>query len=377
MSGERRSERHRKRDERFMAAALELAALGRGQVEPNPMVGAIIARGDEELGRGWHGRFGAPHAEIEAIRAAGCAGHDLSGSTMYVTLEPCCHHGKTPPCTEAIITAGIARVVVAMCDPDAEVSGRGIEALRAGGVEVDVGTSREPARELLEAYCKLRTKGSPWVICKWAQTSDGYLALPDRRWISCQAARDYVHRLRGCCDGVLVGIETVLTDDPALTNRSGAGRQPARVVLDSGLRIPLECQLTNSPGFSPVIVVATRADLSENAERREALARKGVEIVELPPDADGRVDLDLLLSELGRRCWTHLLVEGGSTVLRSFIEGSHADELLVFVSPEKTPEGCEDLPRLDIARLRDEIGLPEGEETQIGSDRLLRFVLTR
>jgi diaminohydroxyphosphoribosylaminopyrimidine deaminase/5-amino-6-(5-phosphoribosylamino)uracil reductase len=357
-----------------MAIALELAALGRGEVEPNPMVGAVIVRDDEEIARGWHERFGAGHAEIEAIRAARAGGHDLTGSTMYVTLEPCCHHGKTPPCTEAIVAAGIARVVVAMSDPDASVSGRGIEALRSAGVRVDVGTCSEPARKLLAPYCKLRTKGTPWVICKWAQTSDGYLSLPDKRWISGQPARDYVHRLRGGCDGILVGVETVLTDDPALTNRSGSGRQPGRVILDSGLRIPLECQLTNSPGVCPVIVATIPTGPGENAEHAEALRRKGVEVIELPPDADGRVDLDDLLSELGRRCWTYLLIEGGPTVLRSVIDGGRADELLVFVSPDKAPEGCEDLPRFDIAELREELSIGEPQETKLGDDHLLHFI---
>lgn len=360
-----------------MAVALELAALGRGEVEPNPQVGAVIVRGGQEIARGWHGRFGGRHAETEAIAAAAKAGLDLAGATMYVTLEPCRHYGKQPPCTRAILAARIARVVVAMEDPDRNVAGRGIESLRGAGVVVDVGICRPQARLLLAAYCKLRLTGRPWVICKWAQTTDGYIALPPEagRWISGEPARAQVHALRARCDGVLVGVETVLADDPLLNNRSGAGRHPARVVIDSTLRMPLDCQLSNSPAVAPVIVATTQAALTERSQTAEALARKGVEVLALPPNDDGRVDLDALLVELGRRQWTHLLVEGGAEVLTAFIDGGLADELLVYVSPRKAPPGSEQLARFDITELRQRLGMDPSEKTQVGDDQLLRFIL--
>ncbi len=355
------------RDEHFMRAALECAAFGLGVVEPNPMVGAVIVRDGREIARGWHRAFGDPHAERDALAAA--AGADVTGATMYVTLEPCCHTGKTPPCTDAILEAGIARVVVAMEDPDENVSGRGIAILRKAGVEVTVGVCEAEARELLAAYVKLRTQGRPWVICKWAQTADGYLALPARqgRWISGQASRDRVHEIRSWCDGILVGAGTVLADDPLLTNRSGMRKQPVRVVLDSKLRTPSDCQLVRTAGEFPVLVVTTAAAPSDRAgELRDA----GVEVLELPSRDEG-VDLDALLDELGRRRWTYLLVEGGTTVLESFTSTGLADELLVFVAPIEVGDEGEGLPRFDIA----ELDVEPAEETVLGDDVLRRYVV--
>ena len=359
-------------DEKFMRIALDCAALGRGAVEPNPMVGAVIVRGGEELSRGRHRKFGAPHAEIEALAAAKATAADVRGATMYVTLEPCCHHGKTPPCTEAIIGAGIARVVVAMADPDKNVAGGGIEALRAAGIEVALGVLAAEARGLLAAYVKLRTQGRPWVICKWAQTADGYLALPAGRgrWISSEAARGYVHELRGLCDGVCIGVGTVLADDPLLTNRSGKGKQPARVVLDSSLKTPPDCRLVKTVESSPVILAASRP---ANADRAEKLQRAGVEVLELPAGTGG-VDLPSLLDELGRRQWTYLLVEGGAKVLTSFISAGLADELVVFRAAEKAGP-AKPLPHFDIADVEKRFGLGEAETRQFGEDVMLRYVL--
>jgi diaminohydroxyphosphoribosylaminopyrimidine deaminase/5-amino-6-(5-phosphoribosylamino)uracil reductase len=383
-------------DERFMREALDCARRGRGAVEPNPMVGAVIAHGGREVSRGWHGRFGGPHAEVEALAAARGRGADVRGATMYVTLEPCCHHGKTPPCTEAIIAAGIARVVVAMADPDEKVRGGGIARLRSAGIEVAVGVLEADARRLLAPYVKLRTRGRPWVICKWGQTGAGYLAVPPRarpvgtrggegRWISGEESREYVHELRGLCDGVLVGIGTVLADDPLLTNRSGRGGQPARVVLDSHLRTPPDCRLVLTAAESPVIV-ATRVgepgrSMEGGARARssagDALARAGVEVIELP-GGPGGVDAGALLDELGRRQWTYLLVEGGATVLRSFVLGGLADELLAFVAKrEARPPAASagGLPRFDVAELGDLSGAPPAERRKLGHDTLLRYVV--
>ena len=355
-----------------MSLALALAQRGRGAVEPNPMVGAVLVRDGVELARGWHGRFGGPHAEREALAAARAAGHDPRGATMYVTLEPCCHHGKTPPCTDAIIEAGIARVVVAMADPDEHVAGKGVALLREGGVEVELGACRAEAEQLLAAYSKLRTTGRPWVICKWAQTADGLLALPPGagRWISGQQSRSYVHQVRGWCDGVLVGIGTVLADDPLLTSRGESGKQPARVVLDSNLRMPADCRLVRTAGTSPVIVAATAA--GARSGRPDLLRDAGVEILELP-EAAGGVDLGALLDELGRRRWTYLLAEGGRKVLGSFLHQRLADEVLAFVSAMRVPEGGDELPRLDIETVREELSLTPVEQRAIGQDRLLRY----
>jgi len=295
---------------------------------------------------------------------------------MYVTLEPCCHHAKTPPCTEAIIRAGIARVVVAMTDPDERVAGRGIAALRAAGVEVVVGVRSGEARRLLAAYITLRTKGRPWVICKWAQSLDGRIATftGHSRWISSERSRRRVHLLRGQCDGVCVGAGTVQADDPLLTNRSGTGKQPARVVLDARLEISPACRLLGSTDVSPVIV-ATPAPAP--AGRAGVLRAAGAEVLELPRGGDG-VDLSALLAELGRREWTYLLVEGGRGVLSAFIRSGLADELMVFVAPllvggrrSPGPVDWEDVSSIDQAM---RLTCPQVE--QVGPDVLLRYVLS-
>ncbi len=362
-------------DIKFMTRAIGLATGGLGLVEPNPMVGAVIVRNGEELAGGYHQRFGGPHAEIEALAAAERAGIDVRGATMYVTLEPCCHHGKTGPCTEAVISAGIGRVVVAMADPDENVAGKGIDQLRRAGIQVDLGICEELACNLLAAYIKNRTKNLPWVICKWAQTADGALALPagQGQWISGEASRKRVHEIRAYCDGICVGSDTVLADDPLLTNRSGAGKQLTRVVLDSNLRIPADSQLVRTAGESPLLVATTEKALAADTGKADQLRSVGVELISLPQCQAG-VDLTALLQNLGRRGWTYLLVEGGPTVLRSFIEAGLADELLVFVSsavagPDET------LPRLDIGELAAKLDLPSPQVELSGSDRLLRFVL--
>ena len=360
-----------------MATALELATRGRGAVEPNPMVGAIIVSDAGEIAGGWHGRFGGPHAEIEAMQAAQNSGCDLAGACMYVTLEPCCHHGKTPPCTEAIIAAKVARVVIAMLDPDEKVAGRGVAALQDAGLEVTVGICEGEARKLLAAYRKLRIERRPWVICKWAQTADGFLALPPGggRWISGESARAYSHQLRGLCDAICVGVNTVITDDPLLSNRSGSGTQPARIVLDSKLRIPADCQLVRTSDSSPVIVATTTKGLQADPSRTRLLLSLRVELLELPPAASGGVDLAALLDELGKRQWTYLLVEGGAKVLEAFIRGGLCDELLAFVSLKKVPRETENLPRFDIAELQTTLDLSECEVSEFADDRLLRYVL--
>ena len=359
-----------------MEIALTTAAAGRGAVEPNPMVGAVIVRDDVELARGSHEWFGGRHAEPNAIAAAAHDGVDISGATMYVTLEPCCHQGKTPPCTEAIIDAGISRVVVAMVDPDDKVAGGGVKALRDAGIQVDVGVCEDQARLLLRAYCKLRREMRPWVICKWAQTSDGYLGLPpgSGRWISCPESRRRVHNIRAECDGILVGISTVLADDPLLTDRSRLGRRRGpltRIVLDSRLQLPLDSKLVATASDTPVLV-ATAAD----PHSAEDMSDRGVELVQLPSSERG-VDIEALLDELGRRQYTYLLVEGGPHVLASFIESGLADELFVFVSSQPAGPKADtlSLPNYDIAELPKRVKLGQCAETRVGADVLLHYHL--
>jgi diaminohydroxyphosphoribosylaminopyrimidine deaminase / 5-amino-6-(5-phosphoribosylamino)uracil reductase len=335
----------------WMRRALELAERGRGAVEPNPLVGAVVVRDDRVAGDGWHQRFGAAHAEINALAAAGAQARD---ATLYVTLEPCCHHGKTPPCTDAIIRAGVRHVVAAMQDPYPPVGGRGIGLLREAGIEVEVGILEPEARRLNAPYLKLLASGRPYVHAKWAMTLDGRICTRsgDSKWISGTESRARVHTLRGRMDGIIVGIGTVLADDPLLTARPPGPRLPARIVLDSRGRLPAHSRLLQTAGEAPVIV-ATLPDAPLEAG-------PSIEIVRLPAAA-GHPSIGALLDELGRRRMTNVLVEGGSGILGSFLDAAAIDEAHVFIAPllvggteAKGPIGSQGVERLaDAMRLAD------------------------
>src|SRR5579885_619836 len=311
-------------DRHWMTRALELAERGRGHVEPNPLVGAVVVRDGRLVGEGWHQRFGGPHAEVNALAAAGEAAR---GATLYVTLEPCCHHGKTPPCTDAVLRAGVGRVVAAMPDPFPQVAGKGAELLRAAGVPVDRGTCEAAARRLNAPYLKLLATGRPYVHAKWAMTLDGKIATRtgDSRWVSNEASRRRVHELRGRMDAVLVGVGTVLADDPLLTARPPGPRTAARVVLDSRGRTPPGCRLAATARDVPTLVVTAGAEPA-------ALRAAGCEGLALA--GGGRPSADALLAELGRRRMTNVLVEGGAEVLGSFLDARAIDEVHVFVAPK-------------------------------------------
>jgi diaminohydroxyphosphoribosylaminopyrimidine deaminase/5-amino-6-(5-phosphoribosylamino)uracil reductase len=311
-----------------MRRALELAQRGEGSVEPNPMVGAVVVRDEVVVGEGWHQRYGGPHAEVFALREAG---ERARGATLYVTLEPCCHHGKTPPCTDAVLRAGIARVVAAQADPYPEVAGRGAETLRAAGIEVEVGVCEAEARAVNAPYRKLLARGQPWVHAKWAMTLDGRIATRtgDSRWISNEVSRARVHSLRGRMDAIVVGMGTVLADDPQLTARPPGPRTALRVVLDSQGRLPVGCNLVKTAREVPTLVATTALMAGERRRELEAL---GCEVVEFPAEQN-RVVLDAVLAELGRRRATNLLVEGGGIVLGGFRDAGAIDEVHVFVAP--------------------------------------------
>jgi diaminohydroxyphosphoribosylaminopyrimidine deaminase/5-amino-6-(5-phosphoribosylamino)uracil reductase len=315
-------------DEQWMRRALQLAELGRGHVEPNPLVGAVIVRDGRAVAEGWHRKFGGAHAEVEPLAAAGEAAR---GATLYVSLEPCCHFGKTPPCTEAIIRAGIARVVAAVRDPFPQVNGGGFRVLRAAGIEVVDSVCAAEASRLNAPFLTLVTAGRPYVHAKWAMTLDGKIATRTghSQWISNEASRRLVHRLRGLMDGILVGIGTALSDDPQLTARPPGPRVATRIVLDSQARLPLGSQLVRTARTVPTLVVAS----SQAGEpSRGHLVESGCEVLTLAP-ASTSLPVAALLDELGRRKYTNVLVEGGGRVLGSFLDARLVDEVHIFIAP--------------------------------------------
>jgi diaminohydroxyphosphoribosylaminopyrimidine deaminase / 5-amino-6-(5-phosphoribosylamino)uracil reductase len=315
-----------------MARALALAACGQGAVEPNPMVGCVIVRDGEIIGEGFHERFGGPHAEIVALDSAGAK---ADGATLYVTLEPCAHQGKTPPCTEAIVRARIGRVVAAMQDPFPEVSGRGITALQAAAISCDVGLLGQQARELNRPYLELLASGRPWIIAKWATTLDGKLAARsgDSKWISSEASRAVVHQLRGRVDAIMIGSGTARADAPLLTARPPNPRDVKRwampIVVDSAASLdPASQLLRNRSGGSPLVAVAHDAPSSACGRLIEA----GAEIYRCQ-GATHAERLSALLDELGRRRLTNVLVEGGSRLFGTLFDMRIVDEVHVFVAP--------------------------------------------
>ncbi len=318
-------------DSSAMVRALELAQKGVGWVEPNPPVGAVVLNPKGEcVGEGYHEKFGGPHAERNALRQAG----DLAkGGTIYVTLEPCCHHGKTPPCTQAILQAGLKKVVVAVTDPAPHAAGKGLLELQAAGLEVIVGFKSEEAAKLIAPFSMLMTKHRPFVHAKWAMTLDGKIASSTghSQWISGPASRRIVHQLRGRMDAILVGAGTARLDDPLLTARPPGARTPTRIVVDRFAALPLTSQLVKTREEAPVLIACTE---DANKKHITELEQIGVEVISLPKTETGRVDLSALLTELGHRQMTHILVEGGEQLLGSLFDQELMDELHVFVAPK-------------------------------------------
>lgn len=352
-------------DRWHMARAIALAAQGQGAVEPNPQVGCLIVRGAEIIGEGWHRRYGGPHAEIEALQVAGPRAR---GATLYVTLEPCCHHGKTPPCVDAILASGARRVVAAMADPNPLVGGQGLARLREAGLDVVCGVLEAEASRLMAPYVKLLSTGKPWVIAKWAMTLDGKIAsrTADARWISSPPSRALVHKWRGEIDAIIVGRGTVVADDPLLTARPSGARVPLRVALDSRAALSLETKLVQTAWQTPLLVVVGP---QASADRCQALRRAGAEVLTCRSEAQAD-RWDELLTELGRRRHTNVMVEGGGQTLGTLFERRSADEVRVFVAPRLlggetavTPvAGCGPEKIADALRLIDARWQPSGDD---------------
>jgi len=347
--------------EAAMRDALALAEQGRGAVEPNPLVGAIIVRDGVVVGRGWHQFFGGPHAEVNALAEAG---EKARGATLFVTLEPCCHHGKTPPCSDAIIRAGIARVIAAMADPFPQVAGQGIAQLRDVGIPVEIGLLEAEARWLNRPYLTLLEKARPYVHLKWAMTLDGKLATRTghSQWISGEESRRVVHALRGRMDAIIVGAGTVRADDPLLTARPAGARKATRIVLSRRAELPAGCQLHRTANTATVLLATV-----------ENKTIPGVEVLPLPTDASGRPSIPALLVELGRRRMTNVLVEGGEGIFGSFRDAGLIDEVHVFVAPKLVggQTALSPIGGLGSDRIEDGLSMKRFDVTKAGDDTYL------
>ncbi|MBE0537691.1 MAG: bifunctional diaminohydroxyphosphoribosylaminopyrimidine deaminase/5-amino-6-(5-phosphoribosylamino)uracil reductase RibD [Phycisphaerae bacterium] len=360
-------------DTDYMQRALDLAAKGIGWVEPNPAVGCVIVKDGRVIGEGFHERFGGPHAEINALADCRQRGIDPAGAAMIVTLEPCCHVGKTGPCTEAVIAAGIAKVVIATGDPFHQVAGGGIERLRNAGIDVETGPGREQALVLNAPFFKYARTKRPWVIAKWAQSADAFLASRRHRWISCETSRRDVHRLRRRCQGILVGVQTAIADDPRLTVRIADvawERQPLRIILDSTLRIPDDKRVLDTAEAATLVVI-TSGTLQKQSRRVAAMAGRGVEILAVAENK-GRCDLNQVLEQLGRRGIQQLLVEGGPAVLTDFLRQDLVDEVRIYLAPtELASEGAVRVTETMASFVKNPEQLLHGTTSNLDCDRCI------
>jgi diaminohydroxyphosphoribosylaminopyrimidine deaminase/5-amino-6-(5-phosphoribosylamino)uracil reductase len=355
-------------DEHYMRHALELAERGIGRAAPNPLVGAVIVKDGRIVGEGWHEEFGGAHAEVNAVRSAL---KSLEGSEVYVTLEPCCHYGKTPPCTDLLIEKRVKRVVVGVRDPDPRVSGGGIRKLREAGIEVKLGILERECARLNEVFFHYTRTRRPFVVMKSAVSLDGKIAAPsgESKWITSEVARKDSHYLRNRYSAIMVGVETVIRDDPELTCRLEGGRNPKRIILDSRLRTPPESRVLKNPAENPVLIACTEEAGPEAARRLEAM---GAELLYCE-SRDGRVDLSDLMGRLGGRSVDSILLEGGGTVNESAIVQGIVSKVILYVAPKiiggersKSAVGGQGILRLEQAfPLRFESAERIGEDLKI------------
>lgn len=352
--------------EDYMRYALSLAEKGRGRTSPNPVVGAVIVRDGVIIGEGWHKKCGENHAEINAFENAAARGNDVSGAEMYVTLEPCSHYGKTPPCAKAIIEKKIKNVYIGILDPNPLVAGRGVRMMEDAGILVEHGILEEECRRMNEIFLKYITTKRPFVVMKTAMTLDGKIAAytGDSRWVSCEESRQIVQKMRNSLTGIMVGIGTVLTDNPQLTCRIPNGRDPVRIIADSSLRIPTEAKVLKDENC--IIAAADSCD----REKRQQLGER----VLIVKEQDGHLDLDDLMQQLGQRGIDSILLEGGGTLNEAALRAGIVDRVVTFIAPKmiggsqaKTPVEGQGIEKMSQA-----IRLENIEITKIGEDLMIQ-----
>lgn len=359
-------------DYQYMARALRLAERGLFTTDPNPRVGCVLVREGEVIGEGWHERAGEPHAEINALQQAGPR---ATGATAYVTLEPCCHQGRTPPCTDALIAAGVTRVVAAMEDPNPQVAGQGLQALQQAGIKASAGVLSGEAAKLNAGFVMRMQQGRPLVRCKMAMSLDGRTAMAggESQWITGEAARRDVHALRARSSAIMTGIGTVLADDPSLTARLDqvdTVRQPARVILDSRLRMPPAAKLLELPGETLILTGAM------DAEKQARLTRPGVRVVTLPL-VDGRLDLPAVLQQLGRLEMNEVHLEAGATLCGALLQAGLVDELVVYMAPHLMGDAARGLFALPgLERMAQRIQLSINDIRAVGDDWRISATVT-
>ena len=356
------------KDNQYMLKCLQLAERGRGQVEPNPMVGAVIVSGGRIVGRGWHRKFGGPHAEVEALREAGNAAR---GATLYVSLEPCNHYGKTPPCTQAIIDAGIRKVVIGMPDPNPDVAGNGARRLRETGITVVENVERERCEALNEVFSVNIVHRRPFVLLKVAQTLDGFIAAQKgtSHWITSEDSRTEVHRLRSMYDAVLVGAETVRKDNPSLNVRHVDGPNPRRIVLTRSWKLPLSATILNDGDARRSIVVTSRKAARTHADAVAKLRDRGITVLDITTDTQEYASLRSAMQTLyGDFDIRSILVEGGAEVFSSFLRAGLADRIDLFTAPKIIGQGRGGFSGLRPLHLSDAYRLRVEDVMRMGSD---------
>ena len=351
-------------DKYYMKIAIRLARKGIGKTSPNPMVGAVIVANGKIIGRGYHKRCGDHHAEINAINNVK---KSVKNPTFYITLEPCSHYGRTPPCVDALIQANPERVVVGSLDPNPEVNGKGVKILRSKGITVDIGIRESECRQLNESYFKFIKTGMPYITVKYAQTLDGRIATKrgDSQWISSEASRRYVHHLRSINDGIMVGAGTVVADNPQLTVRHVKGKDPFRIIVDSKLRIPIKSSVLTDDNTHLTIIATTSVT---PAAKMAAVKKRGAEVWVVRKEKNGRVCLKDLLRKLGEREIMSVLVEGGSEIITSLLKANLVDKMIIPIAPKIIGKGLDGIGDLNINKINNALKFSSFKTMKKGED---------